>query len=50
MIAFLSLIVWRFVFAGLHRKPLARAIATLQEQQNQVFEHGPRILERLVWK
>jgi hypothetical protein len=38
MIAFLALIVWRFVFAGLHRGPLARALAP--RQQNDFFEAG----------
>jgi len=38
MIAFLALIAWRFVFAGLHRRPLVRAIAPQQQRHNNVIE------------
>jgi hypothetical protein len=37
---------WRFVFAGLRRRPLARAIAVLQEQHNNVLEHDLHIFGR----
>jgi hypothetical protein len=39
-IAFLALIVWRFVFAGLHRRPLVRAIAPQQQRHNNLLEDG----------
>jgi len=45
MIAFLTLIVWRFVFAGLHRRPLVRAIAPQQQRHTNVLEQGLRILD-----
>ena len=38
MIAFLALIVWRFVFAGLRRRPFVRAIAPQQQRHNNLFE------------
>ena len=38
LIAFLALIVWRLVFGGLQRRPLARAIALRQQRQNDLFE------------
>jgi len=34
VIAFLALVVWRFVFAGLHRNPLVRATAPLHRHGN----------------
>ena len=34
LIAFFALIAWRFVFAGLRRRPLARGIAAPQPQHN----------------
>ncbi len=40
LIAFLALMVWRFVFAGLHRKPLVRAVAPQQQRPNDVLEEG----------
>jgi len=45
MIPLLALIVWRFVFAGLHRRSLARAIAALRKQRNNVSEQGLHILD-----
>ncbi len=41
-IAFLALIVWRFVFAGLRRRPWVRAIAPQQQRHNNLFEEGLR--------
>src|SRR5215472_8104773 len=38
MIAFVALIAWRLVFAGLHRRPLIRAIAPQQQRHNNLFE------------
>jgi hypothetical protein len=38
LIAFLALIVWRLVFGGLQRRPLARAIAPRQQRHNDLFE------------
>ena len=46
MIAVFALIVWRFVFGGLRRRPFARAIATAQEHQNNVLEQRFPILEQ----
>jgi len=43
MIAFLALIVWRFVFAGLLRRPLARLIAPQQQRHNNLLEEGLHI-------
>ena len=43
MIAFLALIVWRFVFAGLLRRPLARLIAPQQQRHNNLSEEGLHI-------
>ncbi len=40
MIAFLALIVWRSVFAGLHRRPLVRAIVRRQQRHNNLLEGG----------
>ncbi len=45
MIAFLALIVWRIVFAGLHRRPLVRAVAPQQQRRNNLLEQGLHILE-----
>jgi hypothetical protein len=46
MIVVLALMAWRFVLTGLRRRPLARAIAARQEQQNHVLEYGRHILDR----
>ena len=43
VIAFLALVVWRFVFAGPHRWPLVRAIAPRQHRRNNVLEEGLHI-------
>ncbi len=43
MIAFLALIVWRFVFAGPHHRSLVRAIAPQQRGHNNVLEEGLQI-------
>ncbi len=40
LIAFLALIVWRFVFPGLHRRPLVRAIRPQQQRHNNLLEEG----------
>ncbi len=40
LIAFLVLMVWRFVFTGLRRRPLAREIARPQQRHNNVLEQG----------
>jgi hypothetical protein len=40
LIAFFALVAWRFVFAGLHRRPLFRAIAPQQQRHNNVLEEG----------
>jgi len=45
MIAFLALIVWRFVFATPHRRPWVREIATRQQQHN-ALEQDLHILEQ----
>ncbi len=45
MIAFLALIVWRFVIAGLHRRPFVRAIAPQQHRHNNLLEEGLHILD-----
>jgi hypothetical protein len=42
-IAFLALIVWRCVFPGLYRRPLARAIALRQQRHNSLLEQGLHI-------
>jgi hypothetical protein len=44
-IAFLALVVWRFVFAGPHRRPLVRAIAARQERHSNLLAEGLHILE-----
>jgi hypothetical protein len=38
VIAFLALVVWRFVFAGPHRWPLVRAIAPRQHRRDTILE------------
>ena len=43
LIAFLALIVWRLVFGGLQRRPLARAIAPRQQRHNNLFEEALHI-------
>ena len=43
MIAFLALIVWRFVFAGPPRRPWARAFAPQQQRYNDALEERPHI-------
>ena len=45
MIAILALVVWRFVFAGSHRKPLVRAIARQQQRHSNVLEEGLHLSE-----
>jgi len=45
VIAFLTLIVWRFVFAAPHRGPLARAIATRQQRHSNLLVQGLHISE-----
>ena len=44
VIAFLALIR-RFVFAGLHRKPLVRAVAPQQQRHSNLLEEGLHISE-----
>jgi len=36
VIAFFALVVWRFVFAGPHRRPLVRAIALRQQRHSNL--------------
>jgi hypothetical protein len=43
MIAFLALVVWRFVFAGPHHRPLLRAIALKRQRHSNLLAEGPRI-------
>jgi len=43
MIAFLALIVWRFVFAGLRCRPWVRAIAPQQQRHHNVLEEALHI-------
>jgi hypothetical protein len=43
MIAFLALIAWKFVFAGLQRRLLVRAIAPQQQRHNNVLEEALNI-------
>jgi hypothetical protein len=45
VIAFLALIVWRFVFAGLNRWPLVRAIAPEQQGHNSLLQEGLHFLD-----
>jgi len=44
-IAFLALVVWRFVFTGAYRRPLARAIAPRQQRHGDFLAEGLHILE-----
>ncbi len=44
-IAFLALIVWRFVFAGPHRRPLVRAIAPRQQRHSNFLAEVLHISE-----
>ena len=43
VIAFLALMVWRFVFVGPHHWPLARAIAPRQHRRDSILEEGLQI-------
>jgi len=43
VIAFLALVVWRFVFAGMHRWPLVRPIAHRQHRRNDILQEGLHI-------
>jgi len=43
VIAFLALVVWRFVFAGPHRRPLLRAIAPQQQRHSNLLAEGLHI-------
>src|SRR5262245_26530563 len=43
VVAFLALVVWRFVFACPHREPLARAIVLQQQRHNDLLEEGLHI-------
>ena len=43
VIAFLALVVWRFVFAGPHRRPLLRAIALKRQRHSNLLAEGLRI-------
>lgn len=43
VIAFLALMVWRFVFAGPHGWPLVRAIAPRRHRRNSILEEGLHI-------
>ena len=45
VIAFLVLIVWRFVFAGRHRGLLARVLAPQQQRHSNLLEDGLHISE-----
>lgn len=45
VIAFLALVVWRFVFAGPHRRPLVRAIAPRQRHPNRLLAQVLHISE-----
>jgi len=45
VIAFLALIVWRFVFAGPQRRPLVRAIAPRQQRHSNLLAEGLHISE-----
>ena len=45
VIAFLALVVWRFVFAGPHRWPLVRAIAPRQHRRDSILEEVFHILD-----
>jgi hypothetical protein len=43
VIMFLALMVWRSVFAVLHRRPLVRAVAPQQQRPNNLLEEGLHI-------
>jgi len=45
VIAFLVLVVWRFVFAGPHRRHLVRAIAPRQQRHSNLLAEGLRVAE-----
>jgi hypothetical protein len=45
VIAFLALVVWRFVFAGTHRRLLVRAIAPRQQRHSNFLAEVPHIAE-----
>ena len=45
MIAFLALMVWRVVFAGLRHRALAREIAAPQQRHTNVLEQGLHIFD-----
>ena len=45
VIAFLALVVWRFVFAGPHRRPLVRAIAPQQQRHSNFLPEVLHISE-----
>src|SRR5258707_13696342 len=45
VIAFLALIVWRFVFNGQQRRPVVREIGVPRQQDNRFLEQGLHILD-----
>jgi hypothetical protein len=45
VIAFLALIVWRFVFNGQQRRPVVREIGVSRQQDNSFLEQGLHILD-----
>ncbi len=45
MIVFVALMVWRFIFTGLRRRPLAREIAAPQQQRTNILQQGLYILD-----
>ncbi len=45
VIACLVLVVWRFVFAGPHRRPLLSAIAPRQQRHSNLLAEGLRVAE-----
>ena len=45
VIAFLALVVWRFVFNGQQRRPVVREIGVPRQQDNSFLEQGLRILD-----
>jgi len=45
VIAFLALIVWRFVFNGQQRRPVVREIGAPRQQDNSFLEQGLHILD-----
>src|SRR5256885_14415543 len=53
LVAFLALMAWRFVFAGLQRRPLLREMAAPQQGENNLLDRvgvavavGVRIINR----